>query len=344
MQCNICQRELADDTSCPICSGRIATSTQENTPAAFSDYGEYVPYLENQSLTSATHPQAKANQVSPAPIVASTQAIHPYQEVQKRSRASSAMALLILLVLLLLIEGGGFAYFTTRLQPDRLHAQATTIANTIVTTQRMQATATSIAANAMTPSEIYQQATAGIPTINDTLDKSGDNLWFPQGNAQAQCGYANGSFHILLSVAGSYSCTAYNSSFTALAFQAQMKLINGDGGGLVFDENFSNGALQGYIFECSYQGGYVLLAIDSQQPKVLKRGYTSALIQGYNQTNVITVIAKNGHILIYSGQTFITQVFDTTYHTGQIALLGEGGTNQITNVAYNNVKVWNLSL
>jgi hypothetical protein len=339
MQCNACGTLLPPAAgSCHKCGALTYTS---------SDY-DAIPYIETKEYQEQAVLPAQS-------IVASTieQPLLPpdpekYPE-QKRSSSIPGwmIALIILLSLLLIGEGIGSAIYTVNYRSANLHAQATKVAQNFLGAQvagtaqsSAHATAT---ANAMTPEQVYQQATSGTPLINDPLKDDSGNVWYhyvttPPNN----CSFRGGAYHVQESISGSYMCIGYGTNFNNLAFQAQIKIIKGLIGGLVFrmagtsavDNNY-------YLCLIGTNGYYALDTVNSQQAKMLANEASTAINTGQNQSNLVTIIARDNHISLYINGQFVKIITDATYTSGQIAFIASDNKGP-SDVAFSNVKVWNL--
>lgn len=140
-----------------------------------------------------------------------------------------------------------------------------------------------------------------------------------------------------------YTCAAESSNFDNFAFQVQMNIVRGDCGAIVFRASPSN--FQFYYFRVCADGYYTLFvyknAQDTPPPAVGPLSSTS-IHTGLNQYNFITIVAKGSTIDFYANQKKIDSVTDSTYTKGQIALAAEVQTSNLTDVMYNNAKVWKV--
>jgi len=175
-------------------------------------------------------------------------------KLKQRGFSTGVTVLLVALVLLLIGGGVLFAYVGV-IQPNQQHAQATATAQTksaqatgtaqananataaVLTTATAQAVATTTAQQS-----VYTQATSGTPTLNDPLRGQDGNNW-DEGSTSGQgsCKFSGNAYH-----AGSqqsdnfYACFASTPTFSNLAFQVQMTIINGDYGGIIFRADSTN--------------------------------------------------------------------------------------------------------
>jgi hypothetical protein len=131
---------------------------------------------------------------------------------------------------------------------------------------------------------------------------------------------------------------AESTHFTNFIYQVQIKMINGDEGGLVFRENLQQKTY--YYFNlnastASYSWGISNSAGFTQQ----STNTSSAIKTGYNQTNLLTVVARINSFNFYINQQQVYSTNDPTYTNGQIGL-DVIDDNNTTEAVFNNAKVW----
>lgn len=190
----------------------------------------------------------------------------------------------------------------------------------------------------MTPQDIYYQATSGPPALYDPMTGPSVNGWDQWG----LCQYIRGAYHVMMSQQHNETlCLDQSSSFSNFAFQVKMTIHKGDGGGVIFRSD--NSYSQMYKFSISTDNTYTLSVSSSQgNCKTLPTGYSSAINTGLLQSNVLTVIARGSSIYLYINGQYVTQAQDSTALSGAIGVYAFDQT-QATDVAFSNVKVWNLS-
>jgi hypothetical protein len=275
---------------------------------------------------------------------------------------------ILLIVLALLIMSGGFGliYYSTVYHPNQLHMQATATAQTsqtmvarVTATANAQATGTAVAivnatataqaqatadviATATALQNIYSSATQGTPALNESLSgNTGSNWDEDQAQGGGGCAFTGGAYQASIYSKGFYfTCIANNTNFSNFAFQVQMKVSRGDGGGLVFRGNSS--AAKYYVFSVATNGNYQLFtAQDRTHSASLTFGSSSTIKKGAGQTNLVTVIARGSSIYFYINKQYVGSVADGTYKSGQIGVLADDLTNP-TDVTYSNLQVWKL--
>jgi len=125
-----------------------------------------------------------------------------------------------------------------------------------------------------------------------------------------------------------------------------MKIIKGDGGGIILRANTSNNDF--YVFLVGQDGSYQLFLCavnDCNNTKL--SGTSSAIKQGLNQTNLIAVIAQKSTIGLFVNHQLIDSVNDNTYSSGLIGVIAIPGLPSASNghpteVVYSNAKVWTV--
>lgn len=262
------------------------------------------------------------------------------------NRSPVAMiAILIILLVLLIIGGSGLGYYIAVKRPAEFQAQATTVTQKLLATQAQGtaqahtlATATTAA---LTPYDIYNKATSGIPVINDPLDSKQGSSWLQREASGNSCSFYGGAYHIrIITNPPSGYCIAYNSLFSNLAFQVQLTFFQGDAGGLIF-RYITNGNLGCYLFEITRLGEYTLYSVKGNDSTILAGGFSHVINSGFYQHNVLTVVAEGSHLYLYVNKLSVASVTNSNYSSGQIALFAGSNTGS-TDVAFNNAQVWAL--
>jgi hypothetical protein len=281
-----------------------------------------------------------------------------------RGLSRSMIILIIVLALLVMASGVGLIYYSTVYHPAQLHAQATATVQSAKTavaqatsTANTQATGTAVSqANATSTANvqatavvvatqtalqnIYTSATHGNPAINDSLAGNSNSNWdVDQAQGGGGCGFSGSAYHASLDSKGFYfPCIAENTNVSNFAFQVDMNINKGDGGGLLFRAKSSS--VQFYALQINSDGSYDLfLSKDPTHNTNLLSGTSTAYKKG--QTNLITIIARGSNFYIYINKQYTGSVSDSTYTSGQIGVLVDDHTNP-TDVAYTNAQVWKL--
>jgi hypothetical protein len=311
--------------------------------------GTFTPYPFQTPFTNPQLPAFSQTSVHGRPWTGEP------ESTQQRPGFSRGMLILLAVLALLLIGAGGLIYYVTASQRAQTLNQstATAQANTTSTAQpgatgltqsnatltAAAQTNTEVTATAYAPQISYSQAISGTPAITDPLNQQDSNNW----DQNVNCAFIGGAYHAIVPQQNSFaSCSPNTSSatFGNFALQVQMTIIKGDYGGLLFRSN-STGV--NYYFLSIDQTGYYSLSIykNDSQIKTLSSGPSSAFKSGLNKSNLITIVAQASNLALYINGQLATNVSDNTYTAGDFAMIGGDNTHS-TDVAYSNVKVWNL--
>jgi len=242
------------------------------------------------------------------------------------------VALLGLVVLLIVALVGGIAFIVR-------YVSDTHGANSIATiTVGLQATATAL-------QQIYTQATSGTPVVDDPLSDNRNNWKLFTNDSGEECAFAGGAYHLIVSKPVSkpgkavWCESAVISNFDKFTLQVEMTVFQGNDGSIVFGEN-TNGA---YSIDIHPNGIYALYRIHWNQPPIsLRYGSSSAIKQGLNQANVITINVNDNNFYFYANKQFLTSDYLTDYGSGAIHFSAVGNDQAATDIAYSNLKIWTL--
>jgi hypothetical protein len=194
------------------------------------------------------------------------------------------------------------------------------------------------------PQALYTQATGKVAIINDPLRIQSDNNWVAV-NSPGTCTFDGNTLHTVSSSTDTRAtmCLASATKYSNIAFQAQLTIIKGDTYGLVMRAD-SNGK-ELYLFGITTTGMYTLAVANGQngsQQHILAGGTSTAIKQGQNQSNQLTIIARDSTLYIYINNTFITKVDDTTATIGSIGLFNGNSLGDTSEARFTNVKVWSV--
>ena len=243
-------------------------------------------------------------------------------------RSSLARSLLLIVLALIVIIASGVLYTLFVGRPAEFHAQATAIAQSILSPQ--------------SPQDIYSNVTSGKPSINDPLSNPTGSSWRDSGATDNGCTFSSGAYH--LSMSGTnfvMQCFSNTRSLSDFAFQVQMTITQGSAGGLTFRVDNTQSSF--YNFYITPDGFYELdLVSGDHLIKILNYGPSSAINTGLNQHNLLTVIARGSTIYLYVNKHNLATVSDSTYRSGSIGLFALNGNTISGDVAFSNVQVWKL--
>jgi hypothetical protein len=304
-------------------------------------YGTYTPKPEQASPYYSPPPSFKP----------------PLAKTARRGLGRGTTLFLVVLALLTMFSGVALIYYTAKARPAQFRAQATATVQDILTAQvqatttaRTQAQATAqvqaritatAQAQARTLKNIYTTATSGTPVLDSTLTAQDNANW---SNYDAVggggCAFFNNALHASVSQSHTYvPCFAQVSNFSNFAFQVQMTILKGDGGGLIFRANEAN--VQLYLLRISHDGLFGISVSHDRKTITPILDDSNGAIKTGNQTNLVTVITRNSAISIYVNQQFVGTINDATYTTGEIGVFAYDSTKD-TDVAFNNATVWTL--
>ncbi|MBV9690337.1 MAG: TIR domain-containing protein [Ktedonobacteraceae bacterium] len=188
---------------------------------------------------------------------------------------------------------------------------------------------TTATASSGTSPDLYTQATSGTPTLSDPLTGPDGNKW----DQSSTCAFTGGAYHASVQQNAFFSlCYAHATNFSNFAYQVKMTILSGDGGGLIFRADNAHTSL----FVVTSSGFYELV-----QSQGSISGTSSAVNTGLNQTNVLTVIARDSSIYLYINSQYITSASDSSPTSGMIGLSAVN-LSRSSEVAYSNAVVWAL--
>ena len=241
--------------------------------------------------------------------------------------------------LLLLVGGGGRFFYTNYYLPNEQHASATATAQALSTVVvRVKATATAGIPTLQNPYPPY----GGALLLNAPLSQNTKNPIWDEGTAPnlGFCEFRGGAYHVEISQMNQfYYCSDDSSTFGNFVYQVQMTIIKGDHGGIFF-RNPAGGSL--YYFYIDTQGNYELdLNKNHNYIKAIASGSSPAIKTGYNQPNLIAVVAQGDSFDLYVNLQHIAHATDTTFNSGQVGVLViDNGLP--TEATFSDAEVWKL--
>ncbi len=255
-----------------------------------------------------TDPKGVAELSPPSRATVSTETI-------KRRRGPGTAVLLVGLALLVAVGGSvGFFYFTRSNQ---------------------QNPSPSTGSNQQNPYPPF-----GTLALDDPLsDNSQGYVWYDYSTNSigGACQFTGGAYHVSQSNAHYLGfCNAKSTNFSNLAFEVQMRIIQGDCGGVIFRfQEPNNGTF--YHFAVCQDGMYALY--DSYDITLIQPNSSSAIHTGLNQSNLIAVVANGSTLDLYVNNQKIDSVSDSAHSQGQIGVAATD-VNSPTEVVFSNAKVW----
>ncbi|EFH83792.1 serine/threonine protein kinase [Ktedonobacter racemifer] len=254
------------------------------------------------------------------------------------------IAISIILVLLLLI--GGIVSYNTGIFPfarstvaSLSPAQAT---QTVTTRGAQQAVATF---TARSPQQIYTASTSGPPFINDPLTSQGASTWQSLQGQDYGCTFSGGAYHVQLARLNSYlNCARQKNVFHNFAFEVEMSVIKGDGGGIFFRADSAHANF--YVLRLISDGAQAFVGLsfytshnNQATIKDIKDTFVSANSQAFN---LLSIVAYEHTFYLYLNRQPLLTAQDTALDTGGIGVYALNSNKPATEVAFRNAKLWKL--
>jgi pSer/pThr/pTyr-binding forkhead associated (FHA) protein/tetratricopeptide (TPR) repeat protein len=329
-----------------------ANTSTPYAPPQYSGYGtpgRHNTYEANTPTPYTPSPTFTDPYTSPAYSYPSPPLYPSYSPIpppQPQRRARGAITAFMALVLLVIIGSSGLIYYTQVFYPAQLKAHAVASATALASdhaTGTVQAQATATASLIASNPNPYLPGSGTVALYDPLNDNNRGYHWDSVTNSSGTCGFTGQAYDVSTPRNNFFFfCTAEATNFSNFAFEAQMQILKGDCGGLIFRADANNGKL--YLFDVCQDGSYSLYLyrnFSGTTAKTLGSGSSAAITTGLNQTNVLAVVAQGTALDLYVNNQKIDSVSDGTYSHGQIALAADA-SNDPTEVAFNNARVWTL--
>ena len=224
---------------------------------------------------------------------------------------------------------------TATTQSNNTQANATAQAiNASATNQTNNANPTATAANTNT----FPPAGATV-VLNDPLTNNDNGYgWETTPDAGGVCQFTGGAYQVNEKAYDTREyCPAYNTNFGSnFAYEAQMTIVQGDLGGLIF-KDATNQVF--YFWRFSQDGSYDLIPYHTPSLPTLASGTAPSFNTGYNQSNLLQVIVTNSRIQLFVNNQYVTSVGISSYGQGYIGVFVKDRGNP-TEAIFSNAKVW----
>ncbi len=190
-----------------------------------------------------------------------------------------------------------------------------------------------------TPDQLYKRVTSQTPTFTDTLQDTTTSSWETFDQPTFGCTIQADGLHVHIQDLHHFAyCVSNLGSFSNVALQVEMKILSGDGGGLILRSNSAGANI--YYFHIYPNGEYRVYKGQSHQLSApLSNGSANSFVA--DQKNTITAIAQGSQLYFYVNQKFLTMVQDATYSSGAIGVSSASSTTS-ADVVYTNAKIWRL--
>ncbi len=189
----------------------------------------------------------------------------------------------------------------------------------------------------------------GMPAMNDTLQSASN--WSNTGDGH--CVFDNNVFHVrTLSTEEEYNCWSQSTNgalnnASNSAFEAQMKIVQGDCGGLDIrsaPSSFS-GHHKFYLFSVCDDGNFAIFKYNVTAlgiTTVLDFTHNTAIKQGLNVSNTLDFVANGSTLTVFINGQQVASVQDNSLTQGTFGLAANPGRNDVTDASYSNARVWTL--
>lgn len=341
-------------------------SEEAPPPPPFTSYGDspYSSTPTNPYETPASNPYNPYLAASPPPASPASPTPTPpppYSPPPAPRRSRTGLIVGVVILVLILVAGGVFLALQksgggTANNPPQ-HSNTPTVSPAQLTaTEQAQASATAqaaltatAAANATaTASVIAANPNPYLPgkgtlTLLDPLSSNSQrSAWDTGGTADGACNFTGGTYQISTpKTQFFYFCASHSGTYSNLAFEAQMKIVKGDCGGLIIRADTNAGKL--YLFEICQDGTYNLFVNRDFNGNMtnLSNGPSSAIKTGLNQSNTVAITAAGSTLALYVNKQKVASITDGSYSQGSIALVVDAYNNPTT-VAFSNARLWTL--
>jgi hypothetical protein len=187
----------------------------------------------------------------------------------------------------------------------------------------------------------------GSLVLDDTLENAGN--WEDTGDGH--CVFDNNAFHVrTLSTQDEYNCWSQTDKLdntTNSAFEAQMKVVQGDCGGLDIRsaESSFSGHHKFYFLSVCDDGNFAIFKYNVTElgvQTVRDFAHSNAIKQGLNVANTIDFVAQGSTLTVFINGQNVASVQDSTLTQGIFGFAANPGRDHVTDASYTNVKIWTL--
>jgi transcriptional regulator with XRE-family HTH domain len=152
------------------------------------------------------------------------------------------------------------------------------------------------------------------PIVNDPMIGKSNTTPPVRWTVGKNCAFSQNAYHMVST--GVNYCLLQGLRLSDFVYSIRIKIVEGTQAGIVFRADDSSDL---YYFHIDTSGNY---GLDLTHPPDLKAhletGSSSAILQGTNQSNVLTVNARGSLFTFFINQHFVFQIQDGTYTTGYL--------------------------
>jgi hypothetical protein len=179
----------------------------------------------------------------------------------------------------------------------------------------------------------------GTLVLNDPLrDNSRGYKW---DERSANCKFHKDGYHASTVVKDyNFFCTAYATNFSNFAYEAQMTILKGEAGGLIFRADADKAKF--YYFRIDQTGYFLFIVFTGHtSAAVLAEDTISAFHKGVGHSNLIGVVAQGDHFTLYVNHQQVKTVTNSTFTQGQIGV-AVFDYDSPAEVVFTDAKLWKL--
>jgi serine/threonine protein kinase len=312
-----------------------------------------------RTTKGASHPSRPSGPVTPPGSARSTPyPMHRPTVTRQRQRRSPRNALLVTGLM-----GFSLLLFITALVVFALigHGNAPQLdTGGVIATQSSTSTTPSLATSPGTQTGTTPQSTATLnvqgtqqaaaalatavtgttPLLKDTLSSDINNRWPDDG---INCAFRDGTYHVIVTSSDYLQpCELVPQTFDNSAMKVDVSLLSGNNAGLIFRVNSD----QFYDFEINNKGEFFFRRHDTGAGSkyiYLTPNTRSAAIAPNGQKNMLLVMANGSDFKLFINRTFVGEVQDSTYVSGQLGLVaGTLSPNASGEASFANLSVFKM--
>lgn len=300
-----------------------------STPAAPTRAGQFTPTVSPMQAAGQQPGTPFTQRPIPvsSPWAPSTSPAIPMQSERPAQSSRSKAVFLLSLLLLVVLVGAGGAYYYYVLRPgqqqNHVHQQQTPTVDTHT-----------------------NPYTSAMPRLNFADSLGRPDMWQSLPYDQLTdgfCLFQQGAYHASANKTHVYTlCPAATQQPATgdMTFEMHMQILHGDCGGMLFRGDYKLGNF--YYFDVCFDGHHYLatyknFALLQQLPT--QTSVLPALQADAQATVTLGVIAQGSSLTFFLNGQQIDQVTDSTYTSGQIALLCFA-INNPTEVVFSNARLW----
>jgi basic secretory peptidase family protein len=183
-----------------------------------------------------------------------------------------------------------------------------------------------------TPEQIYRSVTTLVPDLTAQFTTTDTEQWQAIQGKHASCGYQGASYTVNTGTTNTFLPCASNTLVGHnFAYQADMTITEGDGGGLIGRGVGS----KGMRFRVGSDGSFDLT---NGQTTLISSASNTAIKQG-KQTNTLLMAVEDKETYLYVNGHYLGHASDTYTGGGYFGFMAVN-FGKTTSIKYQNVKIW----